>query len=125
MSECGLENFVDVWLVAPLHCRYASLTLPTHKRESAMTRRILALLLVISMPAVPLRAQRAAAARTPDARVAAAIREDALWAPLRFLSSDLLEGRGTGARGGEVAAQYLASQFMLMGLTPAGDSGTW
>jgi Zn-dependent M28 family amino/carboxypeptidase len=44
---------------------------------------------------------------------------------LRFLSSDQLEGRGTGTRGGEIAAQYIASQFMLMGLEPAGDNGTW
>src|SRR5690349_5670810 len=61
----------------------------------------------------------------PETRVTRALRANDVWAPLRFLSSDLLEGRGTGARGGEVAAQYIASQFMLAGLEPAGDNGTW
>lgn len=60
-----------------------------------------------------------------DGRLAAAVSADAIWAPLRFLSDDLLEGRGTGRRGGALAAQYLAAQFMALGLEPAGDSGTW
>src|SRR6266436_5614552 len=44
-------------------------------------------------------------------------------AHVRFLSDDLLEGRGTGARGGDIAAQYIAAQFALDGLKPAGDDG--
>ncbi len=44
-------------------------------------------------------------------------------AHVRFLSHDLLEGRGTGARGGDIAAQYIATQFALDGLKPAGDDG--
>ncbi len=48
-----------------------------------------------------------------------------LRAHVRFLSHDLLEGRGTGARGGDLAAQYLATQFALLGLEPAGDNGTF
>jgi Zn-dependent M28 family amino/carboxypeptidase len=44
-------------------------------------------------------------------------------AHVRFLSDDLLEGRGTGARGGDIAAQYIAAQFALDGLEPAGDAG--
>jgi len=44
---------------------------------------------------------------------------------IRFLSHDLLEGRGTGARGGDIAGQYIATQFALMGLEPAGDNGTF
>jgi Zn-dependent M28 family amino/carboxypeptidase len=44
---------------------------------------------------------------------------------VRFLSSDLLEGRGTGQRGGDLAAEYLATQFALYGLQPAGDNGTY
>jgi Zn-dependent M28 family amino/carboxypeptidase len=46
-------------------------------------------------------------------------------AHVRFLSHDLLEGRGTGQRGGDVAAEYLATQFALYGLKPAGDDGTY
>jgi len=39
----------------------------------------------------------------------------------RFLSSDLLEGRGVGQRGGQVATEYLASQLAIAGAKPAGD----
>ena len=46
-------------------------------------------------------------------------------AHVRFLASDLLEGRGTGQRGGQVAAEYMATQFALYGLKPAGDNGTY
>ena len=46
-------------------------------------------------------------------------------AQVKFLSSDLLEGRGTGARGGDIAAEYIATQFALYGLKPAGDNGTY
>ncbi|HTZ96745.1 MAG TPA: M28 family peptidase [Terriglobales bacterium] len=44
---------------------------------------------------------------------------------VRFLSSDLLEGRGTGQRGGDLAAQYMATEFALYGLKPAGDNGSY
>jgi Zn-dependent M28 family amino/carboxypeptidase len=44
-------------------------------------------------------------------------------AHVRFLADDLLEGRGTGARGGDIAARYIATQFALDGLKPAGDNG--
>jgi Zn-dependent M28 family amino/carboxypeptidase len=42
---------------------------------------------------------------------------------VRFLSHDLLEGRGTGQRGGDIAAEYMATQFAEYGLKPAGDNG--
>jgi Zn-dependent M28 family amino/carboxypeptidase len=44
---------------------------------------------------------------------------------VRFLSHDLLEGRGTGQRGGELAAEYIATQFAEYGLKPAGDNGSY
>ena len=43
----------------------------------------------------------------------------------KFISDDLLEGRYPGLRGGELAAKYIATQFALEGLTPAGDDGTF
>src|SRR6202049_3310049 len=46
-------------------------------------------------------------------------------ANVRFLSHDLLEGRGTGQRGGDIAAEYIATQFWLDGLKPAGENGTF
>ena len=46
-------------------------------------------------------------------------------AHVKFLSSDLLEGRGMGQRGSDIAAEYIATQFALEGLKPAGDHGTF
>jgi Zn-dependent M28 family amino/carboxypeptidase len=46
-------------------------------------------------------------------------------AHVRFLADDLLEGRGPGLRGSELAAKYIATQFALYGLKPGGDNGTY
>jgi len=46
-------------------------------------------------------------------------------AHLEFLADDLLEGRDTGSRGYEIAAQYVATEFKKMGLQPAGDEGSY
>lgn len=46
-------------------------------------------------------------------------------AHVKFLSDDLLEGRGPGQRGGGIAAQYIATEFALNHLKPAGDNGTY
>jgi Zn-dependent M28 family amino/carboxypeptidase len=56
---------------------------------------------------------------------AAAIDGEKIRAHVRFLSLDLLEGRGPGTRGGELAAEYIATQFALAGVEPAGDNGTY
>ncbi len=57
--------------------------------------------------------------------VSSPIREDALRAHVKFLSDDRLEGRGTGAKGGETAALYIAEQFEAMGLKGAGAKGSF
>ncbi|MCC6262456.1 MAG: M28 family peptidase [Bryobacterales bacterium] len=54
-----------------------------------------------------------------------AIQARRIAAHTRFLSSDLLEGRGVGARGGELATEYIATQLALVGAKPAGDRGTY
>lgn len=41
-----------------------------------------------------------------------------IYAHLSFLASDVLEGRETGERGQKIAAQYIQSHFMRMGLQP-------
>src|ERR1700746_264315 len=46
-------------------------------------------------------------------------------AHVKFLSSDLLEGRGTGQRGGDIAADYIATQFELAGLKPGAENGSY
>ncbi len=53
------------------------------------------------------------------------ISPERIRAHVRFLSHDLLEGRGTGQHGGDIAAEYIATQFALYGLKPAGDNGTY
>ena len=53
------------------------------------------------------------------------IRPENIETHVRFLSHDLLEGRGTGQRGGDIAAEYIAAQFALYGLKPAGDNGSY
>jgi Zn-dependent M28 family amino/carboxypeptidase len=63
----------------------------------------------------------------PPAAGAAAesIDPEKIRAHVRFLSLDLLEGRGPGTRGGELAAEYIATEFALAGVEPAGDNGTY
>ena len=75
----------------------------------------------------PMRSSAAASAHLSPAAIAAFQRVDPerIRAHVRFLSDDLLEGRGTGQRGGDIAAQYIATQFALYGLKPAGDNGTY
>jgi Zn-dependent M28 family amino/carboxypeptidase len=72
------------------------------------------------------RRKRYTGAMPPGAMTAMHDVNDArIKADIRFLSSDLLEGRGTGARGGDVAGRYIATQFELAGLKPAGDKGSY
>ena len=46
------------------------------------------------------------------------VQEAPLRAHLAFLSSDLLEGRGTGQRGADLTVAYLETQALLAGLKP-------
>jgi len=55
----------------------------------------------------------------------AAVDPEKIRAQVKFLASDLLEGRGTGQRGGDLAAEYIATQFAVYGLKPAGDNGSY
>ena len=71
------------------------------------------------MPPVP-----KVAALPPAAEQAmAAINPENIRWHVKFLAHDLLEGRGTGQRGGDIAAEYIATQFALYGLKPGGDNG--
>ncbi|HME06701.1 MAG TPA: M28 family peptidase [Bryobacteraceae bacterium] len=46
-------------------------------------------------------------------------------AHIKFLADDLLEGRGAGTRGGQLATRYIATQLALNGARPAGDNSTY
>jgi Zn-dependent M28 family amino/carboxypeptidase len=65
-----------------------------------------------------------AVAQQPKA-ASSALNEQTLKAHIRFLSDDLLEGRGTGARGGEIAAKYIAAQLEAVGAKGAGENGSF
>jgi hypothetical protein len=69
----------------------------------------------------------AVSSRLPGAALAAmqTIDSEHIRWHVRFLSHDLLEGRGTGQRGGDIAAEYIATQFAEYGLKPAGDNGSY
>jgi Zn-dependent M28 family amino/carboxypeptidase len=58
-------------------------------------------------------------------RQASSINEETLRAHIKFLSDDMLEGRGTGARGGELAAKYIASQLEMSGVKGAATDGSF
>lgn len=76
------------------------------------------LILALALPLIV-----AAAPAKPDP-LAASFR-----AHVAFLADDLLEGRGLGSRGHEIAANYVAQHFARLGLQPAGDNNgsgaTW
>ncbi len=74
----------------------------------------------LAFAAVALTFLAASAARAQDP---AALAERRVRAHVTFLADDLLEGRGTGTRGHGLAMNYVAAQFMRLGLEPAGDPG--
>jgi Zn-dependent M28 family amino/carboxypeptidase len=46
-------------------------------------------------------------------------------ATVRYLADDSLEGRGTGQKGGDKAADWIGAQLKSYGVLPAGDNGTF
>jgi Zn-dependent M28 family amino/carboxypeptidase len=72
-----------------------------------------ALLTITSVPRVGAQTDREASRITPQE----------IDAHLRFLSSDLLEGRAPATRGGRLAEEYIATQLQAFGVKPGvGDS---
>ena len=51
--------------------------------------------------------------------------EAELRSHVSFLASDAMKGREAGTPEYDIAAQYVASQFEALGLTPAGDKGSY
>ncbi|HMG24679.1 MAG TPA: M28 family peptidase, partial [Kofleriaceae bacterium] len=63
--------------------------------------------------------------RSPRAEPPAAAPFDVaqLRADIRFLASDLLEGRRAGTRGYDVAAEYVAARLAILGIAPGAEAG--
>jgi hypothetical protein len=62
---------------------------------------------------------------SPEEPAMNAIRAEAIRAHMRFLSDSLLQGRGLGTPGYQIAARYVATQLEAAGLHPAGADGSW
>jgi peptidase M28-like protein len=61
-----------------------------------------------------------------DARQAAGlIQSNDLQADIAFLASDDLKGRDAGSAEDHIATDYIAAEFMRLGLKPVGDHGTY
>ncbi|HEX8696182.1 MAG TPA: M28 family peptidase [Longimicrobium sp.] len=80
-------------------------------------RSIRTILLALASAAVL--AASAAAAQQP-----AQITPNEIDAHVRFLASDLLEGRAPATRGGRLTAEYIAAQLRAFGVEP-GAGGSW
>ena len=80
--------------------------------------RFLAASALAVLTAAGLAAIRPAVLTQEEREAARAIRENRMRADIRFLSSDLLEGRGPATRGDRLARAYVASRFEAIGLEP-------
>lgn len=85
------------------------------------TGLVLTLALVLAAPAAGV-----AESPTPtrdEVRASEAITPALLRAHVKFVSSDLTEGRGPGTRGDAITRAYIASQLEALGLEPAAPEG--
>src|ERR1700757_4096530 len=69
----------------------------------------------LAQPALPAPAEKAMNSIDPER----------IRATVKYLSDDSFEGRGTGQKGGDRAADWIAAPFKSYGLQPAGDHGTF
>lgn len=83
------------------------------------------MLTALALVACVEQARPPATAADPTEAALQTIAPDTIRAHIRFLADDLLEGRGTGTRGYDIAAKYVAARFMALGLAPAGEDGTY
>ncbi|HET7107528.1 MAG TPA: M28 family metallopeptidase [Candidatus Acidoferrum sp.] len=79
-----------------------------------------ALVFALALPASVVQAST-----DPSDAAMESIRPEAIRAHMNFLADDLIEGRGAISRGYEISARYMATEFESMGLSPAGDAGTY
>jgi hypothetical protein len=89
---------------------------------NSMSAAILLALFTFPAPSQHVRQTSGSVASQPAAEI---IREADLKADLFFLSSDDLAGRQAGSLGDHVATDYIAAEFMRLGLKPVGDNGTY
>ena len=87
-----------------------------------MSKKLIFILLLI-LTSLALQAQPVLPA--PAEKAMNSIDPEKIRATVKYLSDDSFEGRGTGQKGGDRAADWIAAQFKSYGLQPAGDHGTF
>ena len=81
---------------------------------------------LLLLSSLPLSAQDAATTLPPLPEPSTpTIALEELRTHVRWLSSDELEGRGTGTPSIDLAAEYIAREFARYGLEPGGENGTY
>jgi len=106
------------------------------RKISPCSIAVLLLLASLAQAAPPAKTAKAAAGKSaataapkaltlpaPVLAAGRAIDPARLEAHVRYLADDKLEGRGTGTRGYDAAAQYVAEQMQALGLEPGGRGG--
>jgi Zn-dependent M28 family amino/carboxypeptidase len=86
-----------------------------------------AALLMVAQPvlaAAPAKPAAAAAKKAPAGSDFVPSAE-AIKAHMTFLADDAMEGREAGTRGYDIAANYVAAQYALLGVKPGGDKGSY
>ncbi|MBS2021342.1 MAG: M28 family peptidase [Deltaproteobacteria bacterium] len=91
-----------------------SLTVPTRRLLAALTLSCTFAASALAAPPPP----RPRAPPPAESGAMARITPEQIAAHVRFLASDLLEGRKPGTRGSELAILYLATELEAMGLQP-------
>jgi Zn-dependent M28 family amino/carboxypeptidase len=88
--------------------------------------RVAPVLFAVALTAQAAPPVAAPALLTPAEKTAARqIRPEVIRGHVRYLASDLLEGRGPASRGDQLAEQYIAAQMEGLGLEPAAPGGGW
>ncbi|HZI57771.1 MAG TPA: peptidase M28, partial [Verrucomicrobiae bacterium] len=85
------------------------------------TLRALSFVIIASLAQAQAQSQLPAAAQ----KAMNAIDAEKIRATVKYLSDDALQGRGTGQKGGDMAADWIAAQLKSYGLAPAGDEGSY
>jgi Zn-dependent M28 family amino/carboxypeptidase len=84
-----------------------------------------AALLMVAQPVLAATPAKPAAAKAAAPASDFTPSPEAIKAHMTFLADDAMEGREAGTRGYDIAANYVAAQYALLGLKPAGDNGAY
>ena len=87
--------------------------------------RAAALLPIAALCALPALSAPPVTLSDAEKEAAAQITPELLRAHVRFLSDDLLEGRGPATRGDRLGQLYIATRMEALGLEPGAPDGSW